>query len=137
MPRILQRLPYGANTNEIERFQFEEIVTCSDIKNMHSRLLWGNGAIMCALLLAKGVEQFGLNAEPGVIQDIENLPAFTYVNQGASSLYPCAEAYLTETTMSKVLTEGIMCFGSYKNQNKTRLLRFQSIADPAKALNLN
>ncbi len=40
LPHILMRLPYGANTQPVEEFNFEEDVSGKD----HSRYLWGNAA---------------------------------------------------------------------------------------------
>ena len=40
MPRFLSRLPYGAKTNPVEDFAFEEDTGAAD----HSRYTWSNAA---------------------------------------------------------------------------------------------
>ena len=55
MPRVLLRLPYGARTDGVERFDFEEAGPGFE----HSHYLWGNPAFACALLIAKAFADSG------------------------------------------------------------------------------
>jgi type VI secretion system protein ImpC len=48
VPRLLLRLPYGKDSDPIERFGFEEFPD----PPAHERLLWGSGAVAAALMLA-------------------------------------------------------------------------------------
>ncbi|MDJ0656364.1 MAG: type VI secretion system contractile sheath large subunit [Xanthomonadales bacterium] len=50
-PRVLLRLPYGAETDPIESFRFEEVGGHLETAN----LLWGNGAYVCAILHAQAL----------------------------------------------------------------------------------
>jgi type VI secretion system protein ImpC len=47
-PRLLLRLPYGKDSDPVERFAFEEFPEGP----AHERLLWGSGAVAAALMLA-------------------------------------------------------------------------------------
>ncbi len=47
---------------------------------------------------------------------------------------PCAEIWLTEEAAERLLEAGLMPLLSYKNQDRIRLARFQSIAAPLKPL---
>jgi type VI secretion system protein ImpC len=128
MPRILLRLPYGERTDATERFAFEELAQQPD----HEAFLWGNPAFACALLIAQAFEASGWSMEPGDRLDVEDLPAYTYEEDGEPRMLPCAEVFLTERAAEAILNRGIMPLVSYRNRNAVRLMRFQSIARPAK-----
>ena len=71
---------------------------------------------------------------PGEIADIGDLPAYSYAEDGERQLLPCAEVYLTETAADRILEQGLMPVASLRNTSTVRLLRFQSIASPARSL---
>ena len=130
LPRLLLRLPYGENTDEIDDFVFEEINTDPD----HEAFLWGNPAFACAALIGEAFTQHGWQMEPGDRLDMGDLPAHTYKSDGETKITPCAETYLTETAAEKILEQGLMPVLSIHNSNRIRILRFQSLAKPAQAL---
>ncbi|MHC4859933.1 MAG: type VI secretion system contractile sheath domain-containing protein [Planctomycetota bacterium] len=130
LPRVLLRLPYGERTDEIESFTFEEALPGGD----HEAFLWGSPALACAILIAATFTEAGWSGQPGSHRDVGDLPAHTYVEDGESKMTPCAEAYLSETAAEAILARGIMPLLSLRNLNAARLLRFQSLADPPKAL---
>jgi type VI secretion system protein ImpC len=130
MPRFLLRLPYGAAADETETFSFEEMPA----PPQHERYLWGNPAIACAYLLGEAFSRYGWRMRPGMVQDIEGLPAHVYKVDGASELKPCAEVWLTETAAELLLDRGFMPLASMKGTDRVRLVRFQSLAKPAAAL---
>lgn len=126
LPRFLLRLPYGADTDATERFDFEEMLDVPD----HDDYLWGNPCFGCVYLLAQAFTHYGWNLRPGVIQDIEGLPLHIYKEQGESKIKPCAEVVLTERAAEIILDNGLMPLLSFRNQDTVRLARFQSLADP-------
>ena len=130
LPRVLLRLPYGSRTDPAEAFAFEEMPPGSD----HESLLWGNPAFACAMLIAAAFAESGWSMQPGDHLEIDDLPAFTHDEGGEAVLKACAEAYLTETAAEEILGRGVMPLLSYRNRNAARLMRFQSLADPAAAL---
>jgi len=130
LPRVLMRLPFGRETEELESFDFEEITQAQG----HEAFLWGNPAFYCALLLARSFTDSGWDMQPGDDLQIEDLPAYIYQENGESKLLPCAEVCLSENTMVKILDQGLMPFISHRSSNIIRLARFQSLADPAAAL---
>ena len=89
LPRVLLRLPYGAATDPLEAFDFEELPTASP----HSGYLWGNPGFACALLLALSHVEGGT---PGDNLEIGDLPAHVYDGPDGRTMKPCAEAWLTE-----------------------------------------
>ena len=72
--------------------------------------------------------------DPGDHLELGSLPAHTYRLDGESRLQPCAEVVLTERALEAILGRGIMPFMSFPDRNAVRLVRFQSLADPAAAL---
>jgi type VI secretion system protein ImpC len=130
LPRFLLRLPYGRDTEPVERFQFEEILDPS----AHEDYLWGNAAFACALLLAESFADQGWELRPGTLSEISGLPVYVYAVEGEPRTLPCAEVLLTETAAEKMMEEGFMPLASLKDQPAVRLVRFQSIADPVSAL---
>ena len=130
LPRLLMRLPYGADTDPVDSFEFEEMPA----KQQHEAFLWGNPAFYCALLLARSFAKQGWSMQPGDDLQLDDQPAYIMQQQGESGLQACAEVFLSETAMEKILLQGIMPFISHRNRNIARLARFQSIAQPLKAL---
>jgi type VI secretion system protein ImpC len=122
----LLRLPYGADTDPTEQFEFEEMPSEPD----HNDYMWGNPCFACVYLLGQAFSQYGWNLRPGIIQDIEGLPLYIYKEEGESRIKPCAEVLLTERAAEIILNKGLMPLLCFRNQDKIRLVRFQSIADP-------
>jgi type VI secretion system ImpC/EvpB family protein len=129
LPRILGRMPYGSGTDEISSFDFEEVVNRS-----HDSFLWVNPTLYCARLLAQSYATAGWDMNPGDHTEIEELPAFTYQEDGEKKMLPCAELLLPERSAEAILSKGIMPIVSFRSSDKARLLRFQSIAKPVSAL---
>jgi type VI secretion system protein ImpC len=129
MPRVIGRLPYGRDTDEIDSFDFEEL----DMSE-HDNFLWTNPTLKCARLLAESFTGFGWNMRPDNRTDIGGLPVFSYKEDGENKMLPCAELLLPERSAEAILALGIMPIVSFRNRDMARLLRFQSIADPVAAL---
>lgn len=126
LPRFLLRLPYGAKTDPIDSFDFEEMPQPSD----HEDYVWGNSAFACALLLAQAFSEDGWDMRPGSCSEVDGLPLHTYTIDAESALKPCAEALLTDAVVELILENGVMPFVSLKGTDSIRLARFQSVADP-------
>jgi len=129
LPRVLARLPYGRDTEEIDSFQFEEMPSRN-----HEDYLWSNPAFACGRLLAQDFTREGWQMRAGDHVDLGFLPAHHYTEDGEARLQPCAELLLSESTMVSMLEQGLMPLVSYRNQNTAVLGRFQSIASPLKPL---
>jgi type VI secretion system protein ImpC len=130
LPRMLLRLPYGPDTDEIDSFAFQEVTDASG----REQFLWGNPAIGCAALIGQAFTDRGWQMAPGDVLDIGDMPAYSYRADDGQQMLPCAEVYLSETAADKILAQGLMPIVSLRNTNTVRLLRFQSIASPAQAL---
>ena len=130
LPRFLLRLPYGKHAEPVEQLDFEELKPGHD----HEAYLWGNPAFACALLLGMAFEARGGSMAPGDVLEIDDLPFHVYEENGEKTAKACAEIYLTERAAEAMLNMGLMPLVSYRNRNAARVLRFQSIAEPAGAL---
>jgi len=120
---VLLRLPYGKNTDEIDRFAFEE----ANVDGGHESLLWGTPGFALATLLARSFTQGGWRMSPGDQLDVDDLPAWTYKEDGESMMYPCGEAYISERGAEALLPHGLIPILSWKNRPAVHVLRFQSI----------
>ena len=130
LPGLLLRLPYGKETEPIERFPFEEIAKNPD----HAHYLWGNPAFACVYLLAEAFSRDGWNMRPGIVREIAGLPLHTYQKDGESLIKPCSEALLSERAAERMLDQGVMPLLSFHGRDAVRLARFQSLASPLKPI---
>ena len=129
LPRLLARLPYGEATDPVSAFDYEEMTEPS-----HDQFLWANPSLALARLLAESWTENGAAMQPGGARDIGELPAFSYQEDGAAKMQPCAELLLPERSAEAILQKGMMAIASFRNQDMARLLRFQSMAEPLSAL---
>jgi hypothetical protein len=114
LPRLLLRLPYGPHTSPIDSFEFEEMPGAP----VHQHYLWGNAAIACVAVLARG------DAEN---LDLDGLPAHTYKQDSEWVMTPCAELFMTETQVLALIDQGLMPLVSYKDRALVRLAGFRAV----------
>jgi type VI secretion system protein ImpC len=125
IPRFLARLPYGADTEPLETFNFEEFADAP----VHDHYCWANTAFVAAQLLAQSFSSYGWEMGRALKQDLEDLPVHVY-KDGTETVYkPCGEVLLTEEACNKLMAHGLMPLVSFKNTDRVKLARFQSIAD--------
>jgi type VI secretion system protein ImpC len=126
LPRFLLRLPYGRDTDPIDRFDFEEFSPLAG----HEQYLWGNSAAVCVCLLAEAFREFGWALTGGLGQDLAGLPMHIYSCDGEKHITPCAETILTEHAMEALIGKRLMPVLSIKGRDAVLVPRFQSISDP-------
>ena len=126
VPRFLLRLPYGENTQSIERFSYEEMTQPQD----RSHYLWGNPAFACAALLAQGFQKDGWGTKPGAVLELDNLPIHVYTVDGEEEV-TLAEAWLVRPQTEQLVKLGIMPFLCVRGKGALQLLRFVSLSQPA------
>lgn len=130
MPRLLARLPYGYGTDPLESFALEEFASDPE----HDKYLWMNGCFAAALLLAQSFSTYGWEMGRNLMQDLEDLPLHMYKSGGETVYQPCSEALITQSACERLMGYGLMPIVSYKNTDKVKLARLQSIGDPVSAL---
>ena len=130
LPRVLARLPYGAKSDPIEGFAFEELTAPG---RDHEAYLWGNPALAAALIVGRSVADEDGDAD-GALQ-LDDLPASTYRDEhGDTHLKPAAETLLGDRAVDGALRRGITPIQSSSSAGSVRLVRLQSIADPPSPL---
>jgi type VI secretion system protein ImpC len=130
LPRVLLRLPYGAKTDPVECFAFEELAATSD----HDAYLWGNPALACAQVIGDRLLDAGPDASIAGPHDIDDLPAHIREQDGERRLQACAEFLLPLHAGEEMQRRGLTPLLSYGNRNAARVLDIQSIAEPPAAL---
>jgi type VI secretion system protein ImpC len=125
VPRFLLRTPYGSKTEPIESFAFEEFDAHVGLK----ALLWGNSAILAAVLLAEEFQRHGNPLKLGSILSVDELPYFFYIDSdGDQIVLPCTERLLTERKSTHVSQQNFIPVLAIKNRPEVRLAGFRSLA---------
>ena len=122
LPRILLRLPYGRETDEIEAFPFEELPAEPD----HEAFLWGNAVYACTLVWGRSLPGGGALGS----QTLEGLPGYTYFQDDAKVMKPCSEVVLSERAGLAILARGPIPLLSHRDRNAVTVVRFQSLSEP-------
>jgi type VI secretion system protein ImpC len=129
-PGLMLRLPYGADTDPIDAFDFDEVAGADPAQ----ALLRGPAAVACALLAGEAFQQDGWQLDLDAFLDIDDLPAWVYDDDGERHLYPVTGAWMGERTATAMLGYGVMPLLSRRDRPAARLLRWQSVAAAASAL---
>lgn len=114
-PRFLLRLPYGPSTDEIERFPFDEVGT----PPVHDALLWGNGAVLVALLLGRAFTEVGWGLHPVGGGTVEELPVVAL--GGDEGMVPCAEAWVSDRAAGALAERGVTPLLSVQNRGAVQV----------------
>jgi len=129
-PRLLLRLPYGKASDPLEFFEFEEMTK----GNANNALLWGHSSVACALLAGTAFLESGSQSTINEQREVDDLPAWVYEDNDERLMYPCAEAWLSDRAADWLMSQGMMVLASRRDRPAAQLLRWQSIAEPAKPL---
>jgi type VI secretion system protein ImpC len=130
LPRIMLRRPYGAKTEPIDSFPFEEIPGAPE----HEAYVWGNAALACALVLTGAFEQGGWDLKPESAAEISGLPTHVFRDGLETRVTPPSEVVLTLRAAEKLLEAGLVPVLSLKGSESVRVARLQPIASPLCAL---
>lgn len=124
-PRFLLRRPYGAKSEPIYEFEFEEFTMADGLSGM----LWANPVVLAAILLAKSYRENGVGMGLGGIMSLGDMPYhFVTDRYGDQVALPCTERNLTLEKVEKVMARGVMPVVSIKGRDEIRLASFQSLA---------
>jgi len=129
-PRFLARLPYGSATDPVETFSFDELDEPADAPH----LVWSNGCFVAAQLMAASYSQYGWQFGDQYIQDVDGLPMYVYRSGGETVQRSSAEVQLSQNAAERLMEYGVMPLVSFKDSDRIRLLRLQSITDPVSRL---
>jgi type VI secretion system protein ImpC len=124
-PRFLLRLPYGRKTDPIERFAFEEFTRQGGLGAM----LWGEPALLPALLLGTAWTRQGAKLQPGSVLTADDMPYFVYFDaDGDQVALPCTERLYSEREAARVAGYRVMPILALRGRPEIRLGGFSSLA---------
>jgi type VI secretion system protein ImpC len=130
MPRFLLRQPYGAGSDPIEAFPFEEMLPQPE----HESYLWGSSAILCGYLLADAFATDGCELDTRRGGEIFGLPTHTFTADGETHVKPCAEAWLSDKAADVILNRGIMPVASIRGRDAVGVKALRAFSLPPKPL---
>ena len=123
-PRFMLRRPYGAKSDPIYEFEFEEFTMQEGLKG----LLWANPAVLITILLGRSFKTNGAAMKLGSLMSQGEIP-FHYITDqyGDQVALPCTARNLSEANAAKVVQRGLMPVVSIKGRDEIRLASFQSL----------
>jgi len=130
MPRFLARLPYGARTNPVEAFAFEENTAGAD----HSHYIWANAAYAMAVNINRSFKQYGWctmirGVESGGV--VEDLPCHSFpTDDGGIDLKCPTEIAISDRREAELAKNGFIPLVHRKNTDYAAFIGAQSLQKP-------
>lgn len=130
MPRYLSRLPYGAATNPVEGFDFEEDVDGHD----HNKFTWSNAAYAMATNITRAFGLYGWTTQIRGIESggaVEGLPAYTFpTDDGGVDMTCPTEIAISDRREAELAKNGFMPLIHKKNSDFAAFIGAQSLQKP-------
>ena len=130
MPRTLARLPYGATTNPVEEFDFEEDTAGAD----SSKYTWQNAAYAMAVNINRSFKEYGWCSRIRGIESggaVEGLPTHTFPSDDGGVDMKCpTEIAITDRRSAELDKMGLMPLVHRKNSDMAAFISAQSLAKP-------
>ena len=131
MPRFLARSPYGAKTNPVDEFNFEE-----DIEGaQHERYTWANSAYAMAVNVNRAFKQYGWCTRIRGVESggaVENLPCHTFpTDDGGVDMKCPTEIAISDRREAELAKNGFMPLIHRKNSDLAAFIGAQSLQKPA------
>jgi type VI secretion system protein ImpC len=139
LPRVLGRLPYGANTKPVDEFDFEEVELDRSGRAKpvpHDHYCWMNTAYVYGARLTDAFAKTGFctairGAENG--GKVENLPAHIFVSDDGDLDMKCpTEIGITDRREAELSKCGFLSLGHYKNTDYSVFFGAQTANKPKK-----
>jgi type VI secretion system protein ImpC len=131
MPRFLARRPYGAKTNPVEEFNFEEDANGPDAK----KYTWANAAYAMAVNINRSFKMYGWCSRIRGIESggaIEGLPTHTFpTDDGGVDLKCPTEIAISDRREAELAKNGFMPLIYKKNSDFAAFIGAQSLQKPA------
>lgn len=131
MPRFLSRLPYGARTNPVDDFNFEEDTDGSD----HSQYCWSNSAYAMAVNINRSFKYYGWCTSIRGVESggaVENLPTHTFPSDDGGVDMKCpTEIAISDRREAELAKNGFMPLVHRKNSDVAAFIGAQSLQKPA------
>jgi type VI secretion system protein ImpC len=130
MPRFLSRLPYGAKTNPVEAFNFEEETGGGD----HNKYTWCNAAYAMATNINRSYKLYGWGTSIRGVESggaVEGLPAHTFpTDDGGVDMKCPTEIAISDRREAELAKNGFMPLVHRKNSDFAAFIGAQSLQKP-------
>ena len=131
MPRFLSRLPYGAKTDPVTDFDFEEDVEGAD----HTKYTWANAAYAMATNINRSFKMYGWCTRIRGIESggaVEGLPCHTFPTDDGGVEMKCpTEIAISDRREAELAKNGFMPLVHRKNTDFAAFIGAQSLQKPA------
>ncbi len=131
MPRYLARLPYGAKTDPVEEFDFEEDTERAD----SSHYTWANSAYAMAVNINRAFKLFGWCSRIRGVESggaVEGLPVHTFpTDDGGVDMKCPTEIAISDRREAELAKNGFMPLIHRKNSDFAAFIGAQSLQKPA------
>ncbi len=131
MPRFLARLPYGAKTEPVEEFDFEEDTEGAD----HNNYCWANSAYAMATNITRSFKTFGWCSRIRGVESggaVEALPCHTFpTDDGGVDMKCPTEIAISDRREAELAANGFMPLVHKKNSDFAAFIGAQSLQKPA------
>ncbi len=131
MPRFLARLPYGAKTEPVEEFDFEEDTGSAD----HSKYTWSNSAYSMGVNINRAFKMYGWCSRIRGVESggaVEGLPAHTFpTDDGGVDMKCPTEIAISDRREAELAKNGFMPLIHKKNTDFAAFIGAQSLQKPA------
>lgn len=131
LPRFLSRLPYGAKTNPVDEFDFEEETDGSD----HNKYTWANAAYAMAVNINRSFKYYGWGTSIRGVESggiVENLPCHTFpTDDGGVDMKCPTEIAISDRREAELALLGFMPLVHRKNSDLAAFIGAQSLHKPA------
>jgi type VI secretion system protein ImpC len=130
MPRFLSRMPYGAKTNPVEEFEFEEDTGAAD----HSKYTWANSAYAMAVNINRSFKLYGWCVRIRGVESggaVEGLPVHTFpTDDGGVDMKCPTEIAISDRREAELAKNGFMPLLHRKNSDFAAFIGAQSLQKP-------
>jgi type VI secretion system protein ImpC len=131
MPRFLARLPYGAKTEPVEEFDFEEDMAGADSK----KYTWANSAYAMGVNINQAFKAFGWCTRIRGVESggaVEGLPVHTFPSDDGGVDMKCpTEIAISDRREAELAKNGFMPLIHRKNSDFAAFIGAQSLQAPA------
>ena len=131
MPRFLSRMPYGAKTNPVEEFDFEEDTEGAD----SSRYTWSNSAYAMAVNINRAFKLYGWCSRIRGVESggsVEGLPVHAFpTDDGGVDMKCPTEIAISDRREAELAKNGFMPLVHRKNSDFAAFIGAQSLQKPA------
>ncbi|ALL66871.1 putative protein ImpC [Paraburkholderia caribensis MBA4] len=131
MPRFLARAPYGAKTNPVEEFDFEEDTAGAD----SGKYTWANAAYAMATNINRSFKMYGWCSRIRGIESggaVEGLPVHSFpTDDGGVDMKCPTEIAISDRREAELAKNGFMPLVHKKNSDFAAFIGAQSLHKPA------